>query len=70
LEQILNLREMSDEELRKFLEDLRSRRKKGYEIDRRFKRQAAPKALQGISAEIAEKVLKELLKEVEVEVDT
>jgi hypothetical protein len=56
--------DMSDEELREHLDDLRLSRRKGYEVKPRVRKQSAstPDCLKGVNENLAALVLAELAK--------
>jgi len=61
----MDLRKISREELQEWLEDLRSRRKRGYAATPRKSSSRTPihPSLEGVDEKIAEKILDELLAE-------
>ena len=59
MQEIIN---MSDEELKDHLDDLRLSRRKGYEVKIRTRKTTAPNCLKGVNEDLAALVLTELAK--------
>ena len=56
------IKDMSDEELKDHLDDLRLSRRKGYEVKIRVRKSSTPDCLKGVDESLAALVLAELAK--------